>query len=252
MVLPNSNSLRPADIVEFLRQNSEQGFKKRSYDADSDNRIFERRSALEDALTLYNEGNVPAAKEHVISGVPEAEVERRLSAARAAAKSEGIAEEYARLTDETKKERAMLHDSICAFQAVMARLHEVNLDDNAHLFDSLELVIRKLASQRAGIQIDSTPSAFVRRVEALVDKVGQSVRNLQIRLNSEDFTAILPHLKNSEVVDVERIISDPMLARGDVIVRSDLVRLEDVLAPEILDDGMHLKMPAEAAFKGGK
>ena len=235
MAQPDSRAIRPADILEFLRQNGDQGFKQRNYRADGGVSVFERRSAVDDAIPLEAEDGIAPVTEHLPTGIPEAEVEHRLAAARAAAKAEGMAEERARLMGEIEAERAQLNEALSAFERVTARLSEVHPDDSASLVGALEEAIRRLASERAGIEIDETPTAFLRRIETLADRVGQGIRSVRIRLNPGDFAAIQQFIESSETIEEGMIAVDLSLGRGDVIVRSDAVRLEDVIAPAKLD-----------------
>jgi hypothetical protein len=50
-------------------------------------------------------------------------------------------------------------------------------------------------------------------------------------MNAGDFAAIEPQLENSELVESEMISVDLSLGRGDLIVRTDAIRLQDIIAP---------------------
>ncbi|MEZ5753697.1 MAG: FliH/SctL family protein [Paracoccaceae bacterium] len=52
---------------------------------------------------------------------------------------------------------------------------------------------------------------------------------MSIRLNPDDLAAIMPHLDGFEVIAGASLQGDPRLARGDVDVRSDGIRLADLL-----------------------
>ena len=118
-----------------------------------------------------------------------------------------------------------------AFAAAIDRLGTVDVADSETLQAVLEEAIRRLASERAGSQIDDMPDPFMTRIEAIVDRVSQGIRSVKVRLNAGDFAAIEPHLENSELLTNEMLSVDMSLGRGDVIVRTDAVRLQDIIAP---------------------
>jgi len=66
-------------------------------------------------------------------------------------------------------------------------------------------------------------------VEAMADRVAQGVRAVSVRLNPEDLEAIRPHLAGCEVLEGAALTADARLARGDVEVRAEGIRLADLL-----------------------
>jgi flagellar assembly protein FliH len=89
--------------------------------------------------------------------------------------------------------------------------------------------VRRLAAERAGQMIDALPAAFAARVEAMADRVAQGVRAVTVRLNPDDLAVITPHLAGLEVTGAAELIADARLARGDVEVRAEGIRLADLL-----------------------
>lgn len=89
--------------------------------------------------------------------------------------------------------------------------------------------VRRLAAERAGQMIDALPAAFAARVEAMADRVAQGVRAVTVRLNPDDLAVITPHLAGLEVTGAAELVADARLARGDVEVRAEGIRLADVL-----------------------
>ncbi len=100
------------------------------------------------------------------------------------------------------------------------------------LTDTIAEAVKTLAAQRAGQMIDEMPAPFVKRVEALADRVAQGVAAVTVRLNPDDFAAIKPHLAGSDLLNPDRIGPDDNLSRGDVDIRSGAVQLRDVLFPQ--------------------
>ncbi|OUD10188.1 hypothetical protein BVC71_01335 [Marivivens niveibacter] len=234
MTQPEPRKIRPADILEMIRSNAEQGFVERNFREPADATKFAAKTIADSATVIEDAENIAPVTEALVQGIPEAEVEHRIAAARAAAKAEGIAEERARLEGEINEERAQLQDAKAAFERAVARLSELHPEDSAQIVDTLDIAIRRLASERAGMEIDIMPLPFLTRIEAIADRVSQGIRSVKIRLNPGDFAAIEPYIGTSETIDPDMLSIDLGLGRGDVIVRSDAVRLEDVIAPNDL------------------
>ena len=117
------------------------------------------------------------------------------------------------------------------FEAATLRLSHLEAAGLGTLTDTIAEAVKTLAAQRAGQMIDEMPAPFVKRVEALADRVAQGVAAVTVRLNPDDFAAIKPHLAGSDLLDPDRIGPDDSLARGDVDIRSGAVQLRDVLFP---------------------
>ncbi len=244
-------TIRPVDILAMIRATNGDGFKKKDYTDGTSGGAFAPRSAQQTAVVVEDPSIAPVTPEPVIeqvSGISEAEVEHRVEAARAAAKAEGIAEERARLNAEIADERAQMAVLRATMQNVINRLSEVHPDDSANLAASIDQAVRRLASERAGVQIEETPDAFLKRIETLADRVSQGIRAVKIRLNPEDHAAILPEVAGSETIDTAMISVDATLGRGDVIVRCEAIRLEDVIAPnKAADKPIRPPQPDETA-----
>ena len=95
--------------------------------------------------------------------------------------------------------------------------------------------VRRLAAERAGQMIDALPAAFAARVEAMADRVAQGVRAVTVRLNPDDLAAITPHLAGLDVTGAAELVADARLARGDVEVRAEGIRLADLLEGQFLE-----------------
>ena len=63
----------------------------------------------------------------------------------------------------------------------------------------------------------------------MADRVAQGVRTVSVRLHPADLAAITPHLAGYEVTGAAALVADARLARGDVEVRAEGIRLADLL-----------------------
>jgi hypothetical protein len=82
----------------------------------------------------------------------------------------------------------------------------------------------KLASQRAGQQIDAMPENFLVRIEALVTSIGQKMAAGKVHINADDYKVMLPYLADTQF----DFVAEPGLARGDVILKFAGVELHDI------------------------
>jgi hypothetical protein len=82
----------------------------------------------------------------------------------------------------------------------------------------------KLASQRAGQQIDDMPENFLVRIEALVTSIGQKMAAGKVHINADDYKVMLPYLADTQF----DFVAEPGLARGDVILKFAGVELHDI------------------------
>ena len=235
MAQSENRAIRPADIIELIRAKGDGNFQARNFRDGSTDEDFQAKP-FSGRATVVEPTESPDTKQPVppppAPGIPEDEVEHRVNAARAAAKAEGIAEERARLEDSLQDATDQMIAARDAFTSFVEKLGSIDIADTEMLKGALEEAIRHLASERAGSKIDDIPEHFLARLDAIVDRVSQGIQAVKIRLNAEDFAAIEPHIGDSELIEKDVISIDVSLGRGDIIVRTDAVRLQDIIAPQ--------------------
>ena len=94
------------------------------------------------------------------------------------------------------------------------------------LSSSINTTILKLASERAGIQIDELPEAFSDRINALGTGIAQELAEGKVHLNKDDYAAMKPYLANLGF----EVVVNSNLMRGDVTLQFDGVEVHDVAA----------------------
>ena len=94
------------------------------------------------------------------------------------------------------------------------------------LSDSINKAILKLASDRAGMQIDEMPEAFSDKVNALVTSIGQELAEGKLHLNEDDYATMKPYLEKLAF----EVVVNSNLMRGDVTLQFDGVEAHDVAA----------------------
>jgi flagellar biosynthesis/type III secretory pathway protein FliH len=182
-------------------------------------------------------GNVDTGNTNDTLDTGEAQVASNFETVTAAferGKAEGIAEGRAAAVAETKAAaEAAAQDKLAAavklFEDGLAALAKPQALQAEALSRSIQTAILKLANQRAGQQIDEMPDAFLTRIEKLVTSIGQKMAAGKVRINAEDYAAMKPHLQNAAF----DFIADPIIARGDIILKFDGVELHDIAAQRI-------------------
>jgi hypothetical protein len=89
---------------------------------------------------------------------------------------------------------------------------------------SIHAAILKLASERAGLQIDEMPKNFLTRIEALVTSIGQKMAAGKVHINADDYKVMLPYLADAHF----DFVAESSLARGDIILKFAGVELDDI------------------------
>ena len=117
-----------------------------------------------------------------------------------------------------------LADKIAAFEAALLALVKPQALQAEDLSRSIHAAILKLASQRAGQQIDEMPKNFLARIEALVTSIGQKMAAGKVHINADDYKVMLPYLADAHF----DFVAEPGLVRGDIILKFAGVELHDI------------------------
>lgn len=141
-----------------------------------------------------------------------------------AARDEGYQAGKAASEAETE---ARLGSALAALDAAVAALNNPDPAAYADLRAEIARSVLALASGRAGQQIDALPGPFLRRIEALADRVQADLAQTAIRLNPDDLRAIAPALSEIAPLAAARLIADDGLARGDIDLAVGGLRLTD-------------------------
>ena len=149
-------------------------------------------------------------------------------------KKEGISEGKLAAIAESKESavadaKAELASIVDTFKDVLDSLARPKSIQVEALSSSINATILKLASQRAGIQIDELPDAFSDRINALVTGTAQKLAEGKVHLNEDDYATMKPYLAD---LDYEVAVNSNLM-RGDVTVQFDGVEVHDVAANRI-------------------
>ena len=120
--------------------------------------------------------------------------------------------------------RAELADKVSAFEEGLAALIKPQALQVETLVKSIHATILRLASERAGSQINDMPEDFYNRIERLTSSIGKKINAGQVHLNSDDYALMVPFFANT----MFDLVANPDLKRGDIILQFDGIELRDV------------------------
>ena len=138
------------------------------------------------------------------------------SEAFAAGRAEAEAEAQERLTS-----------AIETLEAATHALQHPNTGMLAKLQAEIADAVLRLASDRAGLEIDTMPAAFVERIETLADRIHCQATQAVLRLHPDDHQAIAALIAGSDSLATMRVVTSPELSRGDVDLTVDGLRISD-------------------------
>jgi flagellar assembly protein FliH len=156
-----------------------------------------------------------------------------LAEAHARGRAEALAEAQAGL----QAERDQLAMATAAMAGALARLTTPPPAEVDALASSIRAAVLRLASDRAGLAIDTAPDAFAARVLRLAERAAQGMAEARIHLHPDDLAAIMPLLGTSSPAALAplaeaRLLADPALQRGDADIRLPGLRIADLLADD--------------------
>ena len=127
-----------------------------------------------------------------------------------------------------EKEQEM-SEAIAAFRnAAEAISHDDNID-LSQLSSAMNKAIITLASERAGIAIDSHPEAFAQKIETMVKRVRNRVDEPVIHLHPADAELISDTIKDNLAPRAVKIIADDQLKRGDARIDVGSIGVMDLI-----------------------
>jgi flagellar assembly protein FliH len=169
----------------------------------------------QDLAPAAPKGAVGVPVDGAAAGDPDT-LEQIRSEAHAAGRAEAEAEARAHLTAATE-----------ILEAVAQALRQPGPDALAGLRAEITQAVLSIASERAGLEIDTMPDAFVERIEALAERIHSRATQPVLRLHPDDLAAITPLIQNSDSLSGMRILASDDLARGDVDLAVDGLRMSD-------------------------
>ncbi|MEE2774752.1 MAG: FliH/SctL family protein [Pseudomonadota bacterium] len=164
---------------------------------------------------------------------------------------QGFAEGKATATEEALKR---IETSLLALDNARKSILDLNASHFIKLRDSISYSILKIASERIGKSIEDCPEDFVRKIETLIESMGENTKSPKIYLNPVDLANIKEtiHKKFSDLSLVLRDRED--LLHGDIIIEIGSISLSDLLterAKTLLTTDHNRQLDGAAESSGG-
>ena len=222
----------------------------KAVDEDSDNNKVSETALASEAQTSDLQGASDQISEEVATAGEEQNGQisvgfETASEAFERGKAEGIIEGREAAIAEIKaaaelEARAELADKVSAFEEGLVALTRPHALQVETLAKSIQATILRLASERAGSQIDDMPEAFVNRIDALTCSIGKKINEGQVQLNTDDYALMVPFFPDTKL----DFAVNPDLKRGDIVLRFDGIELRDV-AEKRTDNNYRSEMSRE-------
>ena len=114
---------------------------------------------------------------------------------------------------------------------VLKSISEKLLTDSVFDFDNISKkvldTVNELSSERCGLAIDENPEGFLKRIAVQIEQVRNLSEERSVFFNEEDLAALKSFEEFESYFAKAKIRSDPVLKRGDVVVKVGGVELRD-------------------------
>ena len=171
--------------------------------------------------------------------------EAGLEAARTA---EPTPEEMAFLEEKEKERQAIIEQ----FQKVIAAIASPQAIDSSALEEAINAAVVDLASERAGHVISKNPEAFLVRIKKLVDDIKIGSQQVEIFLNPLDLAAIKGWVQDKTMPTGWQLLSDEMLANGDMRLKLGGMEISDKVHPDLNEKAEALGQNSEEIYESPK
>ena len=114
---------------------------------------------------------------------------------------------------------------------VLKSISEKLLTDSVFDFDNISKkvldTVNELSSERCGLAIDENPEGFLKRIAAQIEQVRNLSEERSVFFNEQDLAALKSFEEFESYFAKAKVRSDPVLKRGDVVVKVGGVELRD-------------------------
>ena len=101
-----------------------------------------------------------------------------------------------------------------------------NLADN----DQININLKKISRQMLGYEIDTKTEKFFEKVSELTNLIENSLKQVKIFLNKEDFESVSKYLTEQNINIDQKLEIDKDLQRGDLKIKSGSIEVANILS----------------------
>jgi flagellar biosynthesis/type III secretory pathway protein FliH len=124
---------------------------------------------------------------------------------------------------------ANMNSAVARFVAVTDAIAKEESIDLAKLEAAMFGAINQLASERAGMEIDTHPTAFTDKVASMVSRIRNRIEDPVIHLHPDDLVAIQPQLEKQLAPRQISLLADDQMKRGDARVDVGSIGVMDLI-----------------------
>jgi len=241
----NSSALNTEEILSLLSKTS-QDFKKESEITENISYLFNKKTPKDLALSSQidheknqkPEVNKEIEKKEEIKEKEEEKViaEKKVTETEAKNMANALAKEYYNKGYDlgVKKVKEELEKGEKALAVNLKNLSDniftVTPDFVEKLNEQINSNLKKISVEMLGYEIDNKTSQFFNKISELVNSFADSVKNVKIFLNKDDFDSISKFLNEQKITLEQELTIDENLNRGDIKIKSGSIEVANILS----------------------
>ena len=241
----NSSALNTEEILSLLSKTS-QDFKKESEITENISYLFNKKTPKDLALSSQidheknqkPEVNKEIEKKEEIKEKEEEKVieEKKVTETEAKNMANALAKEYYNKGYElgVKKVKEELEKGEKALAVNLKNLSDniftVTPDFVEKLNEQINSNLKKISVEMLGYEIDNKANQFFNKISELVNSFADSVKNVKIFLNKDDFDSISKFLNEQNITLEQELTIDENLNRGDIKIKSGSIEVANILS----------------------
>ena len=241
----NSGALNTEEILSLLSKTS-QDFKKESEITENISYLFNKKTPKDLALSRRidheknqkPEVNKEIEKKEEIKEKEEEKVieEKKVTETEAKNMANALAKEYYNKGYDlgVKKVKEELEKGEKALAVNLKNLSDniftVTPDFVEKLNEQINSNLKKISVEMLGYEIDNKTNQFFNKISELVNSFADSVKNVKIFLNKDDFDSISKFLNEQKITLEQELTIDENLNRGDLKIKSGSIEVANILS----------------------
>lgn len=241
----NSSALNTEEILSLLSKTS-QDFKKESEITENISYLFNKKTPKDLALSSQidheknqkPEVNKEIEKKEEIKEKEEEKVieEKKVTETEAKNMANALAKEYYNKGYDlgVKKVKEELEKGEKALAVNLKNLSDniftVTPDFVEKLNEQINSNLKKISVEMLGYEIDNKANQFFDKISELVNSFADSVKNVKIFLNKDDFDSISKFLNEQKITLEQELTIDENLNRGDLKIKSGSIEVANILS----------------------
>ena len=241
----NSGALNTEEILSLLSKTS-QDFKKESEITENVSYLFNKKTPKD--MALSNSQNAMEIKEtdNVGEEIKKDELkeekneeiieEKKVTETEAKKMANALAKEYyskgynlgvKKVKEELEKgEKALAIN----FKNLADNIFSITPDFVKQINDQVNVNLKKISRQMLGYEIDTRTEKFFEKISELTNLFENSIKEVKILLNNEDFKSISKYLDEQKINIDQKLEIDNDLDRGDLKLKSGSIEVANILS----------------------